>query len=72
MAKITDQFKAGDKVKWVVVKKRTPHWRPLFVRHYHGVIDEIVPGPESTCAMVKMPGLKRRKKVSLSELEVIE
>lgn len=71
MAKITDQFKVGDKVKWVVVKERKPYWYPPLVRHYHGVVDEIVSGEKSTCAMVKMAGLQRRKKVSLFELEVI-
>jgi hypothetical protein len=71
MVTITEQFKVGDKVKWVVVKGRKPHWYPPLVRHYHGTIDEIVKGKKSTCAMVKMAGLKKRKKVSLFELEVI-
>lgn len=72
MTKITDQFEVGDRVKWVVIKERKPYWRPPLISQYEGVIDEIVPGSKSTCAMIKRLGRKKRMKVSLFELEVIQ
>lgn len=66
MAKITDQFKVGDRVKWST-ERRTTSSHPI-VMTYEGVIKKVHP----KTATVLVDKLKSLKRVSLSKLKVIE
>lgn len=65
MGKITDHFKVGDNVEWISVKKIGSS---IELKKHNGVIDEI----RGSMALISSPYFKRRRIVSLFELDVIE
>lgn len=65
MGKITDHFKIGDSVEWISVKKIGSS---IELKKHIGVIDEI----KGSRALISSPYFKRRRIVSLFELDVIK
>lgn len=65
MGKITDHFKVGDSVEWISVKKIGSS---IELKKYSGIIDEI----KGSRALISSPYFKRRRIISLFELDVIK
>ena len=65
MTNITDHFAIGNKVEWITVKHVS---NAIDIRKHEGTILEI----NGSVAVIKSPDYKRRRRISLFELKVID